>query len=721
MDAADKQALIERIRANVPRLVRELAVWLLWSEPEPGKKRPIYASGVNRHGTLDSPEDRAELVEFEDAGYKFVKIKRAVGLAIALGRVPDTDIHIGGIDLDDCYVDGVAREPGASVLAANTSYAEKSPSRGGAHIVGFGGNMGIAEVIPIDGQKCEIYPDKRFFTVTGEALNGAAFEDIAATTALARKLYGAARIGGSADAPRASTAPAGSGNRVVAALKAFSLYLRAGGGGKHFMRCPWAHLHTSNSGDPEACYFEPGAPVRGERSVFGGFKCQHAHCAKRGLKDLRDYLGLVTPTATPEAAAEATDDREADEAPSPIILRESSADELLAPIAPERYLLPSVPAEAYTVIAGALSSYKTMLLLYWLAWRATGWDVLGLDEVGYGCDPGPAVLLTYEDTDARILAKLQRVIQHGHRIITERWGAQDAAKFVAAAAANIRRITLAGHAEASLVCRLDGTISPNKAMLDTLTERIRAYAPDGALISIDPLRLAICGSQNDDDGADVVVHTLNYLATRIPGSGVVVCSHATKADAKDPLSGLGGYANAAYATSGSALYSQHARSNYQLTRMKTWEIKRKFVEGTVTAEEAKRQRVARLIHARLSHGVEREETFLLMRDGTLTRIKPKEAEPPEVRAERSAVPVFEAIDRIHAAAAGARVSETMLTADEPLRQALGGRDGVREVLHALLQMGYLETTGSTKDKDIVVTAAGRALASRANARESVDA
>jgi hypothetical protein len=150
--------------------------------------------------------------------------------------------------------------------------------------------------------------------------------------------------------------------------------------------------------------------------------------------------------------------------------------------------------------------------------------------------------------------------------------------------------------------------------------------------------------------------------------------------------------------------------------MKTLEIKGKFVEGTVTAEEAKRQRVARLIHARLSHGVEREETFLLMRDGTLTRIKPKEAEPPEVRAERSAVPVFEAIDRIHAAAAGARVSETMLTADEPLRQALGGRDGVREVLHALLQMGYLETTGSTKDKDIVVTAAGRALASRANAR-----
>src|SRR5688572_24209511 len=80
-----------------------------------------------------------------------------------------------------------------------------------------------------------------------------------------------------------------------------------------------------------------------------------------------------------------------------------TASELLAPIEPETYLLPGlVPTEAYTLIAGALSSYKSTLLVYLALWRATGFDLLDLDPNGAGCDIGPALLVVYEDPDRRL-------------------------------------------------------------------------------------------------------------------------------------------------------------------------------------------------------------------------------------------------------------------------------------------------------------------------------
>ena len=215
--------------------------------------------------------------------------------------------------------------------------------------------------------------------------------------------------------------------------------------------------------------------------------------------------------------------------------------ELLADIEPEKWLLPGVPAEAYTLIAGGLSSYKTTLLLYLGACKATGWDILGLDEHGAGIDVGKFVLATYEDTVGRMKAKWQRVIQHGHQHIAERWGKQDADMFAARAAANFLLVPCSGKLDSGIVRRIDGgLIVRNNDFLLPLVDAVRDFAPEGALIGLDPLRLAIAGSQNDDDGADIAVHTLNALATAIPGSGVIVCSHSTKAGAQEPGNRLHG-------------------------------------------------------------------------------------------------------------------------------------------------------------------------------------
>jgi hypothetical protein len=387
-----------------------------------------------------------------------------------------------------------------------------------------------------------------------------------------------------------------------------------------------------------------------------------------------------------------------------IELRSFTAEQILAPIAPERFLLPGVPAEAYTLIAGALSSFKTTLLVYMLVWKSTGWDILGLDNRGSGIDIGRSVFATYEDTDARILAKLQYVIQHGHRVIRERHSSRDADEFVERAAANIRRIPLMGKTDHGLVRRAAGVIIPNKEFLDRFLEKTHAFAPEGATMGLDPLRLAISGSQNDDDGADVAVHAMNYVASANPGSGLVVCSHSTKAGAQDPGEG---YADAAYSTAGSALFSQHARSNYRVARLTDKETRELFDAETVSPDEAKGQLVARLTHGRLSHGPERTPVYLVMRGGNLERVAPKGDQSAAERLASDGRHVIAAIARLREAKQ--RVSAAALERDSALVKALP-RSGLRTALKVLEENGYLMAAGSTSNKEISVTDRGRHLA-----------
>lgn len=75
---------------------------------------------------------------------------------------------------------------------------------------------------------------------------------------------------------------------VVEELKRNRLLIRAQGhpSGCWLIECPWRHLHTKQ--DLGTKYFEPNAsdyPV-------GGFKCFHAHCGNKTLKDLLAYLGI---------------------------------------------------------------------------------------------------------------------------------------------------------------------------------------------------------------------------------------------------------------------------------------------------------------------------------------------------------------------------------------------------------------------------------------------
>lgn len=156
--------------------MRAAPIWLVWrSIREPGKaksrKVPYYASGVPRSGALDSPEDRAQLVSYDDALIALEQSCGAyAGLAIALG--PDgRGGNWQGIDLDDMVARGIAdiadlwtRGP-----CAGLGYVEMSPSGNGIHLIGYGRAF---QSLGSNSSGLEAYAGGRFFTFTGLPIVG---------------------------------------------------------------------------------------------------------------------------------------------------------------------------------------------------------------------------------------------------------------------------------------------------------------------------------------------------------------------------------------------------------------------------------------------------------------------------------------------------------------------------------------------------------------------
>ena len=153
-------------------------VWLLWRSvpnPDPTKKPlkvPCYASGRQRSGELDGPEDRARLVTHAAAvaAYEQAAQGTYAGLGIALG--PDgrggcwQGVDLDGIvaanltDIADLWTRGPC---------AGLGYVEASPSGTGLHLLGYGRWF---ETLGANASSIEAYAGGRFFTFTGNPVVG---------------------------------------------------------------------------------------------------------------------------------------------------------------------------------------------------------------------------------------------------------------------------------------------------------------------------------------------------------------------------------------------------------------------------------------------------------------------------------------------------------------------------------------------------------------------
>jgi len=194
--------------------------------------------------------------------------------------------------------------------------------------------------------------------------------------------------------------------------------------------------------------------------------------------------------------------------------------------------------------------------------RATGVDVLGLDldNAGRGVEPGPVTFISYEDADSIIVSRLKHILHH-HYARIERASGTPAARCVLRAI----RQALPPHpphrpAGCALVVRKRTRparcATPRR--VNALEAALRSHAASEHLTIIDPLRLAFRGSQNDDDGADLAVMVLNDSPRGCGLGAAGLLAH----DEGDGREGGSNRVALAYATAGSGLYSQHARSNF---------------------------------------------------------------------------------------------------------------------------------------------------------------
>ncbi len=164
------------LRTEIPPCMQEAPRWLLYrlAPPlKPGKKPrkiPHYATtGTERKGTLDTPEDTAELVTLDAAIAALARFP-GYGIGFALGPCDDSGDYWQGVDLDNLSL----HPEWTTILDMAPGYREWSPSRDGYHILGRGKDFAT---LPSNESGVEAYCKRHFFTFTGWSL-GDYFDDL---------------------------------------------------------------------------------------------------------------------------------------------------------------------------------------------------------------------------------------------------------------------------------------------------------------------------------------------------------------------------------------------------------------------------------------------------------------------------------------------------------------------------------------------------------------
>lgn len=173
---------------TIPQALIERAQWVVWrTEARSGKTTKVPYNATT--GALAQSDNPATWASFETARHA------AVGYD-GIGYVFSDDDPYTGIDLDDCIIDDQIAPWAERLLLTFRSYSEVSPSGTGIKLWVEGKvptsvhprkEKIPADIIPPDCTgTIEIYPTKRFFTVTGWHVDGTPHDITCANGALTR-------------------------------------------------------------------------------------------------------------------------------------------------------------------------------------------------------------------------------------------------------------------------------------------------------------------------------------------------------------------------------------------------------------------------------------------------------------------------------------------------------------------------------------------------------
>ena len=159
---------------HIPEDLRRRPAWIVWSWGERGGKR----TKIPKHHATGACLDAT--VPTNGAAFETVvgHVGRFDGIGVLLGADPaGQGPTLAGVDLDDCRdpATGEIHPAAQAIISQLGSYAEVSPSQTGVKVLLYA-DLGSAEGRRKNGQPwggdIEIYWGKRFFTVTGQHLEG---------------------------------------------------------------------------------------------------------------------------------------------------------------------------------------------------------------------------------------------------------------------------------------------------------------------------------------------------------------------------------------------------------------------------------------------------------------------------------------------------------------------------------------------------------------------
>lgn len=273
------RAGLERDSGNIPAELKAIPGWLVWQVPSidaaTGKlgKLPLYPRNWRpRHGKQGSPEDRANLGTWREAGVSFRNAPTMVA-GVGLAMLPDWGLV--ALDIDHCIDAGNIRED--TLALTDGTYCEVSPS--GTGIRAFW--RGVARNGKNHERGMELYSRDQFLTVTGDQIDntyrllGGDLPHLddelrAQLEALCTATQTADSTGGDRLAENAANDPR------LQAIKDAGLYEADLGGGKHSITCPFEGFHSDANrlpGDGDTIYWQPftgGYPT-------GRIVCLHTH------------------------------------------------------------------------------------------------------------------------------------------------------------------------------------------------------------------------------------------------------------------------------------------------------------------------------------------------------------------------------------------------------------------------------------------------------------
>ena len=257
----------------IPEDLKLVDQWVLWKyESRNGSGKPTKVP-YQTNGQRASSTDPSTWDDYHTAASC---VDESDGMYAGVGFVVTDSDDFVGIDLDHCFdpETGTLTDHAVDIIRKCNSYTEISPSGEGIRIICRSHNIVPAARSPV----VEIYPSKRFLTITGNVLG----EPKAVRHADDGILF-ALKIAGSGQRESRSEQTADS---TVDIIKSAGLYQRQAGPGVHEITCPWSDSHTG--GDTSGTkYLE---------AHFNGyshptFHCHHAHCASRTTSEFLRAVG----------------------------------------------------------------------------------------------------------------------------------------------------------------------------------------------------------------------------------------------------------------------------------------------------------------------------------------------------------------------------------------------------------------------------------------------